>query len=362
MSVMPSRSHIPSRRASVVALLAGLVAVYAAPGAASASPDALIEFSVAPVAKGSALQPVKGRVRLAMGYRTEPGVRLAPADLGTEESVDTASYVAGLGGPSLMWNDNGAHGPGFSAGLALEDERDPAPFNDRAARSVQWPIAGWPHDIGASLHAEAHADELDTDLRALVEGWLGARTGNVTPAMLAKYLAARIMTHGGASLDPLLAREDGGVTGFLSTGVARFAHDRAGSEFDMLRAYAAALRIAGIPARLAIGAKTTGAPSLHAWVEFYLYDERSKDGRWVAVDLVSQRRLSTDAPPVADAWRHFGVTAGLVPTWFGVPAATDRPDVLAPWRLECDPPCVPVRIAVRVRTGNALPSVADAGN
>src|SRR5690606_11414599 len=104
---------------------------------------------------------------------------------------------------------------------------------------------------------------------------------SVTPVVLAKYLAARTLSHARADLEPLAvaADSDGAVLGLRTRGVDGFVRTGAGSEFDMLRAYAAALRIAGIPSRLVIGARVdaeSGA-SLHAWVEFALYDERTRD-------------------------------------------------------------------------------------
>lgn len=294
-----------------------------------------------------------GAVRLSLSITPENGVELAIAQPTSGNAPAETLRLAGLGGPTLVWVNGPGNPLGFSAAFAVIDQRTRTPFDDRAARSVHWPINGWPENAGATLHAGAQSDEINTDLRRLVEGWLGAQTRAVTPAVLAKYLAARAMTHARADLEPLLALDgaDGAIVGLRSRGVAGFARAGSGSEFDLLRTYAAALRLAGIPARLATGlrAGATGDASLHAWVEFFLYDERAQSGQWIAVDLVAQRRLAHEPPPVADPWRCFGAnTATLLPFFVGIPQPTSRDaSILAPWRVDCEPPCVPLRVTAR---------------
>lgn len=344
---------------SVSALFSGVAAVAQSDAPTPPAPDrATIEFRVAAAASGTPMTSPGGTVRLSLAITPENGVELAFAKPTSGNAPAETLRLAGLEGPTLVWVNNAGTPLGFNAACAVIDQRRRAPFDDRAARSIHWPINGWPEHAGATLHAEAISDEVNPDLRRLVEGWLGAQTRAVTPAILAKYLAARAMTHARADLEPLLVLDgsEADILGVRSRGVAGFARAGAGSEFDLLRTYAAALRLAGIPARLATGlrAEPSGDASLHAWVEFFLYDERAQTGQWIAVDLLAQRRLALAPPPVADPWRFFGAnTATLLPFFIGIPQPTSRDaSILAPWRVDCEPPCVPLRITARVMSAS----------
>lgn len=315
---------------------------------------ATLEFRISAAASGTPMTSPGGTVRLALAFTPENGIELSPSTPASGNAPTETHRLAGLQGPTLVWVNNATSPLGFSAAATVVDTREPGAFDDRAARSVHWPINGWPENAGAALHADAQSDEINPDLRRLVEGWLGQQTRAVTPAVLAKYLAARTMSHARADLEPLLASDgsDDAILGIRSRAVAGFARHGAGTEFDMLRTYAAALRLAGIPARLVTGLRAleNGDAELHAWVEFYLYDERAQKGQWIGVDLLAQRRLAHAPPPLADPWRYFGSNnAVLLPIFVGVPAPTPRdPSILAPWRVECEPPCVPLRVVAIV--------------
>jgi hypothetical protein len=343
------------RSVSASVLFSGVAAIAQSDVPPPPSPDrATLEFRVAAAASGTPMTSPGGVVRLSLSITPENDVELAIAKPTSGNTPSETVRLAGLGGPTLVWVNGPGNPLGFSAAFVVIDQRSRTTFDDRAARSVHWPINGWPENAGATLHAGAQSDEVNPDLRRLVEGWLGAQTRAVTPAVLAKYLAARAMTHARADLEPLLALDgaDSAIVGLRSRGVGEFARVGSGSEFDLLRAYTAALRLAGIPARLATGlrAEATGDAALHAWVEFFLYDERAQSGQWIAVDLLAQRRLAHEPPPVADPWRYFGAnSATLLPFFIGIPQPTSRDaSILAPWRVDCEPPCVPLRVTARV--------------
>lgn len=308
-------------------------------------PAAILTLRVTPAASGATLLQPGGEARVILSFTPEIAA-VAPARSSPDDRL-----TPGLLGPSIVWTTPPGVRPAALTAAAHLTVPGAASFDDRAARAVHWPIRGWPADAAPWLQPDAHADELDQNVRRLVEGWLGAQTRSVTPAVLAKYLAARTLKHAPPTLEPLVAADAPGETlGLRTRGVAGFARSGAGSEFDMLRVYAASLRIAGIPSRIVVGARAAGADaSLHAWVEFYLYDERDGEGRWTPVDLVSQRRAAPEPPPIADPWRCFGQSDGaLVPLFVGVPPAlADDPTVRAPWRVECEPPCAPYVVTAR---------------
>lgn len=289
-----------------------------------------------------------------------PGARLfvlAPsagpvATLAASRSDSGAERTTTPSGESLLWTLPRLAEPATIT-ATIRAAGAPIEFDDHAARSVPWPIRGWPEHASESLRPDAARDSDDPKARALIERWMGAQNRSVTPVTLAKYLAARTLTHAPATLEPMTALdESGGALGIRSEGPSRFA-DRAGTEFDMLRFYAAALRAANIPARLVVGLlDPEGAPARkHAWVEFFVYDERVRKGEWIPVDLISQRALDPTPPSLTKPWRHFGADrdGSLVPLAYGCPPATREPGLLASWWVESDAPTRPPVAAVTVR-------------
>jgi hypothetical protein len=325
--------------------------------------SATLTLRVAPATAGATLTTPGGTVRLLLAMTPDSRTEVSPAQPRGRSPAPEAILLAGPAGPALVWASRAANPTGFTVAALLSQTQPVHPYSDRAARNIHWPIKGWPAGVASTLHPDAHADELNNDVRRLVEGWLGAQTRAVTPAVLAKYLAARTLSHARADLEPMavLSETDGQLVGLRSTGVAGFARNGAGSELDMLRTYNAALRIAGIPSRLVTGVRAPagGEPSLHSWVEFYLYDERARQGEWVAVDLAAQRWLDPEPPAIADSWRRFGENdARLFPLLVGVPPASLKDStLLTPWSVECDPPCAPLRVTVSV--SKADPAVAQ---
>jgi hypothetical protein len=322
------------------------------------STNATVTLRVSSATPGATLTAPGGTVRLLLAITPDSRTEIAPTKPRGTNPVTDAILLAGPNGPSLLWTSRAANPVGFTTAALLAEAELARPFSDRAARNIHWPIKGWPESVARTLQPDAHADELNIDVRRLVEGWLGAQTRAVTPAVLAKYLAARTLSHARGDLEPLavLSEPGGEVLGLRSMGVSEFARTGAGSELDMLRAYNAALRIAGIPSRLVTGvrAPASGEPALHSWVEFYLYDERARQGDWVTVDLAAQRWLDPEPPAIADAWKRFGENdARLLPMLIGVPpVSTKDATLLTPWRVECDPPCAPLKVTVSVSAGD----------
>ncbi|MBX3351364.1 MAG: transglutaminase domain-containing protein [Phycisphaeraceae bacterium] len=262
-------------------------------------------------------------------------------------------------GESLLWTLTRVSEPAVIA-ATIRASSSPVFFDDQAARSVPWPIRGWPEHTADFLRDLSTRDAEDPRVRDLVARWVGAQNRSVTPVMLAKYLAARTLTHAPATLEPLTLRDaQGRALGIRSGGAGRFA-ERSGSEFDMLRFYATALRAANIPARVVVGLRDTGDAGArqHAWVEFFLYDERVRRGDWVPVDLIAQRDLDPTPPALAKPWKHFGADreGALIPLGFGCPPQTRAEGVLAPWWVEADSPArTPVAsVAVERRADDKL--------
>ncbi len=322
-----------------------------------------LTLRVSPATPGTPLTTPGGTVRLLVAVTPENETGIAPTKAQGRNALSDATLLVGPNGPSLIWTSRATNPTGFTAAALLSNTQSPRSFNDRAARAIHWPIKGWPDQVATTLQPDAHADELNNEVRRLVEGWLGAQTRAVTPSVLAKYLAARTLSHAHPGLESMrvLAEPNGDVLGLRSTGVANFARTGAGSELDMLRVYNAALRVAGIPSRLVIGVRAgpDSQPTLHAWVEFYLYDERARHGEWITVDLIAQRWLDPEPPAIADAWKRFGENdARLFAMLVGVPPVSAKDStLLTPWRIECDPPCAPLRVTVSV--SEAEPRIAQ---
>lgn len=262
-------------------------------------------------------------------------------------------------GESLLWTLTRVSEPSV-IGATIRASSSPVVINDQAARSVPWPIRGWPEHTAHFLRDHATRDAEDPRVRDLVARWVGAQNRSVTPVTLAKYLAARTLTHAPNTLEPLTLRDaQGRALGIRSSGAGRFA-ERAGSEFDMLRFYATALRAANIPARVVVGLRDSdnAVARQHAWVEFYVYDERVRRGDWVPVDLIAQRDLDPTPPALVKPWKHFGADreGALVPLAFGSPPQTRTEGVLAPWWVEADTPArTPVAsVSIERRTDDKL--------
>ncbi len=353
-------------RTPIAALMLSILTPPVFSDAASASSEnrdalpsrATLTLRVTPATAGTPLTTPGGTVRLLLSVTPDSESEISPTTAHGRNAVKDATLLAGPDGPALIWTTHATNPTGFTASALITDSQSVRSFNDRAARAVHWPIKGWPEGVASTLQPDAHADELNAEARRLVEGWLGAQTRAVTPAVLAKYLAARTLNHARPGLESLSvpAGQGDGISGLRSTGVANFARTGAGSELDMLRAYNAALRIAGIPSRLIVGVRAgrDAQPTIHAWVEFYLYDERARRGEWVAVDLIAQRWLDPEPPALADAWKRFGENdARLIPMLIGLPSASaGDATLLTPWRIECDPPCAPLRVSVSVSEGD----------
>ncbi len=261
---------------------------------------------------------------LLPGYQN--GERLARLDIPRYENAD--SFEA--------WVDL----PMRSRSVAFDEER---------ALRVDWPSGPWPAVCASALEAQLAIDPAEANLVEFVRGTVGAPPYDAPPALVAKQLAAAVINRfqpsglgfeygrsggfGGIEFGPPEARDADPFGGLLIEREDRTARRFIGSPADMTALYCAALRAAGIPARPVIGYDLFSAPEgrdeardflpshcgdvfqdgdslrfprLIYWAEFALYDEEANTLEWIPVDVFSQRRVSSRAHPVDQAWLFFG--------------------------------------------------------
>ena len=203
-------------------------------------------------------------------------------------------------------------------------------LNEQAASKVGWPKGEYPSKARSTFDPQYGIDYTEFDreanlrVPALVDRWTEGRDPkSIPPLQLAKYLAGRVVelvqpAAPGLQRGRISTRR--GFEGVRVLGPDRTIRAGRGSPFDIACTLAAVYREAGLPARLVIGLRefdefdTTdvtreelrGIEALHAYVEFYLYDEATGDEGWIPVDPVMLRKQSSRAPALNQPWEYFG--------------------------------------------------------
>lgn len=221
-------------------------------------------------------------------------------------------------------------------------------LDEAAAMKVEWPKGGWPADAASTFKPQMYIDyapdiEHDGQLRPydteplqnLLNSWLQAERVS-SPRDIPLVRVAKIITGGVVKdLQPsgngISYNRRGQLEGIEIKPIPTTIADKKGTEFDIVCVYVAALRRAGIPARMVIGwqkeesgdddkflDRNKGVARMRAWAEFALFDENFKSGanaqacmNWIPVDVVSLRKSSSRPPPLDRAWRFFGTVEDL---------------------------------------------------
>lgn len=203
-------------------------------------------------------------------------------------------------------------------------------LDENAAAKIGWPEGDWPTEarstfepmFGVEYTADSPATTAAID-RVLKKWTDGKDPKSIAPLTLAKYLAGRVVEliqPVGQGLQRGRSRTRRGFEGFRLQGAERTIKSSRGGPFDMAAVLAGVYRRAGLPARIVIGLREfdeydttdlqrddfSGENALHAYVEFFLYDEKTGAKGWIPVDVVQMRKHSSRAGPLDRPWEYFG--------------------------------------------------------
>ena len=203
-------------------------------------------------------------------------------------------------------------------------------LDEAAAASVGWPQGDYPSDARSTFEPQYGVDytELEPDaaerIPQLVNRWTEGRDPkSIPPLQLAKYFAGRVVElvqPAAPGLQRGRTPQRRGFEGFRVLGPDRTVRAGRGSPFDIACLLAAVYREAGLPARVVVGLREfddfdtddlnrvelQGIDALHAYVEFFLYDEATGNQGWIPVDPVMIRKQSSRAKPLNQPWEFFG--------------------------------------------------------
>lgn len=203
-------------------------------------------------------------------------------------------------------------------------------LNEAAAARVGWPQSPYPSEALSTFEPQygVNFTEFEADASELVPGLVarwseGRDPKSIPPLQLAKYFAGRVIElvqPAAAGLQRGRTPYRRGFEGLRVLGPDRTIQSGRGSQFDIACLLAAVYREAGLPARLVIGLRVfdeydtddlnreqlVGPEALHAYVEFFLYDETTGDQGWIPVDPIMIRRQSSRAKPLNQPWEFFG--------------------------------------------------------
>ncbi len=198
------------------------------------------------------------------------------------------------------------------------------------ASAVEWPKGDWPTAARSTFEPQYGVDfvgQAEPTMEAaekLIERWTeGNDPKSIKPLVLAKFLAGKVIETvqpTGNGLQGSRTSRRRGFEGFAVQGVEKTLRSGRGSPFDMVAALAGVYRKAGLPARVVIGLREydeydtddlnrgdlNGEGGLHAYVEFFLYDEASGGSGWIPVDIVKIRKSSSRPRPLDQDWEYFG--------------------------------------------------------
>ncbi|MEM1165236.1 MAG: transglutaminase domain-containing protein [Planctomycetota bacterium] len=199
-------------------------------------------------------------------------------------------------------------------------------IDEPRAAQIPWPEDNSVFDAEtlALLQPQLFIESDDARFASLVERWTNGRSREVTPYVLAKSLAARVIESyqpNGALIatDP---KKVGGIDvisgslvpsiyGFDVAGAIAAAENGGGPPLDLANLLCAVYRAAGLPTRLVVGVDLRESDNFDffmptAWVEFALYNPEREVVEWIPVDIIAQRNDGNRAPPLDRPWRFFG--------------------------------------------------------
>ena len=205
-------------------------------------------------------------------------------------------------------------------------------YHEDQAATLEWPTTPWPAEADSTFQPQQFVSnvrssmDVDTPVTRLVRQWTDGKDPRaVRPALLAKFLAGRVLEHVRTVLPPTTTERDAdpqtrraysdALSGFLVQSADVTAASGEGTLHDMTVLLAAVYRAAGIPARIVIGYdenEDSKTKQLRSWVEFALFDEGDpKDTEddvlaWIPVDIGRMRERSNRAYPLNQKWKYFG--------------------------------------------------------
>jgi hypothetical protein len=206
-------------------------------------------------------------------------------------------------------------------------------FDPARAFAIDWPEGPWPAICASALLPQLSVNPESDLVEAFVLETLGPKPYDDPPALVAKKLAAASIDRFQPSGLGFEYNRNGFFAGIELGKESDVADRLIGSPADMVAMLCAAMRSAGLPARLVIGYDLFAAPEaeseslsylpdhcglrfekgdelslprLHYWLEFALYDEANQTLEWIPVDVLKQRAVSSKPPPLDQEWLFFG--------------------------------------------------------
>ncbi len=218
-------------------------------------------------------------------------------------------------------------------------------FDEKLAETVPWPAGKW-GPVAASTFTDLQRvgnlpliNHTTEGVQALVRQWCGNKDPKaVAPVPLAKWLASNVLEYIQVSGDGLEFADNGLFEGMELRGSEEALRTRRGTEQDVTCAVAAVYRAAGLPCRTVIGfdvlddkggkdsflKRRRDVPAFRSWVEFCLYDERTRKEIWVPVDVNRQKKKSSRILNNMKSWQFFG--------------SNDEFDMVCPFAFQFHPP------------------------
>jgi hypothetical protein len=218
-------------------------------------------------------------------------------------------------------------------------------FDEKLAEYVPWPTGRW-GPVAASTFTDlqrvgdrALVNHTTEGVQALVKQWCGNKDPKaIGPVALAKWLASNVLEYIQVSGDGLRFADNGLFEGMDIRGSEDALRTRRGTEQDVTCAVAAVYRAAGLPCRTVIGfdvlddkggkdsflKRRRDVPAFRSWVEFCLYDEKTRKEVWVPVDVNRQKKMSSRILNNMKGWQFFG--------------HNDEFDMVCPFAFQFHPP------------------------
>lgn len=189
-------------------------------------------------------------------------------------------------------------------------------LDEPRAREIPWPAGAYPPEIEALTMPEPMIESDAPAIVALTREWTLGRPRSLAPIDLAKSLTGRVVERLMPVTLGVTFNSKGRAEGLSIAGAAAIADADRANPFDITLFHIAVLRAAGLPARLVVGldpieTERRRFPTLRAWTELMLYDDRDGKGEWIPIDVVAQRLFSSRPPPMTQRWQHFGHSESL---------------------------------------------------
>ncbi|GJM17993.1 MAG: hypothetical protein DHS20C14_02060 [Phycisphaeraceae bacterium] len=228
-------------------------------------------------------------------------------------------------------------------------------YDETLANTLPWPDV-WPAEADSTFQPQQLVSEVRSDLanegpvNDLVRKWTNDEDPRkIPPAYLAKFLTKQVWDHvrivrptitNQPSDDGMVLVNSGNQIGRTDMAQGRgavrspdvgyyvqhadeTARAGTGSENDLPILLTAAMRAAGLPARLVIGYREESEDSQdlstsnrhRTWVEFALFDPAANEGEgqliWVPVDITELKESSSRSRPLERPWKYFGTNDEL---------------------------------------------------